>query len=397
MAMALKSQRNANKTKIVRFCEIAKNISERVEPSKTDLQIYVGLEHLDPGTLRIRRHGIPSDVEGQKLRVRPGQIIFGKRRAYQRKLAVADFDGICSAHAMVLEANPKTILPELLPFFMQSNMFMERAVAISEGSLSPTIKWKALGMQEFPLPLMENQRKILEILSAANSCKYLYEDLLSSCLAIQNSFLEAWLLDKYKTAEWQKLKTALSLPPQYGATESAIAYTEDTYRYIRVTDITDKGAIDETTRVGAPKHGNEKYRLVDEDFLIARSGNTVGKTFLYREELAPNAIFAGYLIRLKLNEKILLPEYFKYYCKTSLFWRWLEASARGGAQPNINAQQIAEMELPMPSLVDQEFCLKKIHAYEAVADTLSCQLERMSDLNRELSTHLLFEETANDV
>ena len=156
---------------LVKFGEIAKNISKRVEPSETDLEVYVGLEHLDPESLRITRRGIPSDVKGQKLRVRPGQVIFGKRRAYQKKVAVADFDGICSAHAMVLEEVVGKIIPGLLPFFMQSEMFMDRAVAISEGSLSPTIKWKTLASQEFPLPPLERQKEILEILEKVEECE----------------------------------------------------------------------------------------------------------------------------------------------------------------------------------------------------------------------------------
>ncbi|WP_260563398.1 restriction endonuclease subunit S [Alteromonas sp. KS69] len=147
---------------MVKFGDIAKHISKRVEPSETDLEIYVGLEHLDPDSLKIKRHGVPSDVEGQKLLVKKGQIIFGKRRAYQRKVAVADWDCICSAHAMVLEANPKNVIPEFLPFFMQSDVFMNRAVEISEGSLSPTIKWKVLCEQKFPIPNKNIQENLLE-------------------------------------------------------------------------------------------------------------------------------------------------------------------------------------------------------------------------------------------
>lgn len=148
---------------MVKFGDIAKHISKRVEPSETDLEIYVGLEHLDPDSLKIKRHGVPSDVAGQKLLVKKGQIIFGKRRAYQRKVAVADWDCICSAHAMVLEANAKNVIPEFLPFFMQSDMFMNRAVAISEGSLSPTIKWNSLSRQEFEIPNRELQKSLIKI------------------------------------------------------------------------------------------------------------------------------------------------------------------------------------------------------------------------------------------
>lgn len=154
---------------IVKFGDIAKNISKRVEPSETDLEIYVGLEHLDPDSLKIKRHGVPADVAGQKLLVKKGQIIFGKRRAYQRKVAVADWDCICSAHAMVLEANSNTVIPEFLPFFMQSDVFMNRAVAISEGSLSPTIKWKALVEQSFLLPLKESQSNFIELFTKIDS------------------------------------------------------------------------------------------------------------------------------------------------------------------------------------------------------------------------------------
>lgn len=150
---------------MVKFSDIAKHISKRVEPAETELEVYVGLEHLDSNSLKIKRHGVPGDVAGQKLLVKKGQIIFGKRRAYQRKVAVADWDCICSAHAMVLEANTDNVIPEFLPFFMQSDVFMNRAIEISEGSLSPTIKWKALASQSFVFPSKEKQAVLLRLLT----------------------------------------------------------------------------------------------------------------------------------------------------------------------------------------------------------------------------------------
>lgn len=149
-----------------RFDQIAMMVSERVDPTITELETYVGLEHLDSESIHIKRFGKPSDVKGQKLRVYPGDVIFGKRRAYQRKAAVAKFEGICSAHAMVLRANPKVILPELFPFFLHSDQFMHRAIDISVGSLSPTINWKTLRNQEFLLPPKEEQARLAELLWA---------------------------------------------------------------------------------------------------------------------------------------------------------------------------------------------------------------------------------------
>ncbi|MFL4212338.1 restriction endonuclease subunit S [Enterobacter mori] len=153
---------------LVKFGDIAKHISKRVEPSETDIEIYVGLEHLDPDSLKIKRYGVPTDVEGQKLLAKKGQIIFCKRRAYQRKVAVADWDCICSTDAMILEANPNNIIPAFLPFFMQSDVFVNRVIAHSEGSLSPRIKWRVLEKQLFPLPSLEKQTAFIELLSVAD-------------------------------------------------------------------------------------------------------------------------------------------------------------------------------------------------------------------------------------
>lgn len=149
-----------------RFDQLADQINQRVMPADADVERYVGLEHLDPDSLRIRRWGDPSEVESTKLRFEPGDIIFGKRRVYQRKVAVADTEGICSAHAMVLRAKPDTVLPEFLPFFMQSDLFMERALSISVGSLSPTINWKALAKEEFVLPPTQEQARLVETFTA---------------------------------------------------------------------------------------------------------------------------------------------------------------------------------------------------------------------------------------
>jgi type I restriction enzyme S subunit len=149
-----------------RFDQIAKSISERVDPNNTDIKVYIGLQHLDSESLHIKRMGTPADVNGQKLKCYPGDVIFGKRRAYQRKAAIANTEAICSAHAMVLRANPEVIDSKLFPFFLHSDQFMHRAIDISVGSLSPTINWKTLREQDFLLPPKVQQAEIAELLWA---------------------------------------------------------------------------------------------------------------------------------------------------------------------------------------------------------------------------------------
>jgi len=149
-----------------KFDEIAQKISKTIDPNETSLETYVGLEHIDAEDLHIRRKGTTDDVKGGKLRCYPGDIIFGKRRAYQRKAAIVDFDGICSAHAFVLRANSEVIDPKLFPFFLHSDQFMHRMVDISVGGLSPTINWGDLKHQEFLLPPKDQQAQMAKLLWA---------------------------------------------------------------------------------------------------------------------------------------------------------------------------------------------------------------------------------------
>lgn len=192
--------------KMVKFGDIAQNVAVRVDPADAKTDIYVGLEHLDPSTLHLRQWGHPSDVTGQKLAFKKGDVIFGRRRAYQRKLAVAEFDGICSAHAMVVRAKPKMILPEFLPFFLQSDMFMERAIEISVGSLSPTINWKTLKAQEFPLPPLDEQKRIAEILWAADEALEKWTEAYRQSESALNSTRSQILQELSQTEECVSLK-----------------------------------------------------------------------------------------------------------------------------------------------------------------------------------------------
>ena len=160
------------------FDDIASSISDRVDdPRFSGVDRYVGLEHLDPQSIKIRKWGAPDDVSATKLRFYPGDVIYGRRRAYQRKLGVADFEGICSAHALVLRAKEDVCLAKFLPYFLQTDLFHQKAVDISVGSLSPTINWKTLARQTFFLPSLKDQEKIIEIISSIDRTIEAYQDL----------------------------------------------------------------------------------------------------------------------------------------------------------------------------------------------------------------------------
>lgn len=155
---------------MVKFGDVVKNanLTER-DPVAAGIDSIVGLEHIDSENLHIRRWGAPEDNASFTRKFVPGQTLFGKRRAYQRKVAYAEFEGICSGDILTFEPiNRKQLLPELLPFICQTDAFFDYALGTSAGSLSPRTSWGALKDFELPLPPIEEQKRIAEILWAAD-------------------------------------------------------------------------------------------------------------------------------------------------------------------------------------------------------------------------------------
>ncbi|WP_334018292.1 restriction endonuclease subunit S [Alteromonas sp. S015] len=391
---------------IVKFGDIAKHISKRVEPSETELEIYVGLEHLDPDSLKIKRHGVPSDVEGQKLLVKKGQIIFGKRRAYQRKVAVADWDCICSAHAMVLEANQKSVMSELLPFFIQSDVFMNRAVAISEGSLSPTIKWKVLAEQKFLFPNLEQQPRLLTLLKRAERAltssesivKQLLETKTAAAYALMlegNWYRELFGQDRASIPEGWKLLTVGDVlnDTQYGLSESLEAH--GSYPVLRMMNITN-GYVDpnDLKYLDWSKEEADKYTLNYGDIVFNRTNSMewVGRTGIF--ELDGDYLFASYLIRLVANEKKLTPYYLTQYLNLPLIQYRLKAFATPGvSQANINPGSLKSMPILVPSLKRVKEIEKVLREFDNELNVAKKHHQRMLQLMESIKSKY-FEQVA---
>lgn len=153
--------------KRVAFGDVVRNVNVTVrDPQSVDIDRVIAMEHLDPGELRIRRWGSLDDGTTFTRRVKSGQTLFGKRRAYQRKAAQAEFDAICSGDILTFEAEEDHLLSDFLPFLVQSNEFFDHALGTSVGSLSPRTNWRDLANFEFNLPPLDEQKRIADLLWA---------------------------------------------------------------------------------------------------------------------------------------------------------------------------------------------------------------------------------------
>ena len=189
-----------------KFSDFAYNINQKKMPEPGDEEMYIGLEHLDTGSLQVKRWGSDVPITGEKLVMKKGDILFGRRNTYLRRAAIAPHNGIFSAHGMIFRPNTELMDPDYFPFFISSDYFMNAAIRISVGSLSPTVNWKTLKDLEFDIPDLESQRKSAELLTAANDLKQSYEALLVQIdELVKSQFIEMFGDASIGEIKWKKL------------------------------------------------------------------------------------------------------------------------------------------------------------------------------------------------
>ena len=327
-----------------RFDKIAFNSTAKKTPTESDKEHYIGLEHIDSECLEITRWGSDVAPIGEKLIMKKGDVLFGKRRAYQRKLAIAPFDGIFSAHGMVLRPNEDVVDKNYFPFFMSSDLFMERAVQISVGGLSPTINWKDLREQEFPLPSLAEQKVLAEKLWAAYRLKESYKKL----LAATEEMVKSQFIEMFGNAPKIKLE-------DYISTQSGGTPNTKKQEYYEGGDIpwlssgeVNQGYIESTEKFITQKGlENSSAKWVPKDcVVIAMYGATAGKVGYIRIPLTTNQAVCSLLPCSEFNSIFL-------YYAVSQKSDWMISQCRGAAQPNISQGIIRSMELPLPPMEEQ--------------------------------------------
>jgi restriction endonuclease S subunit len=236
-------------------------------------------------------------------------------------VAVAEFDGICANTTFVLEPKGDELLPELLPFVMQTDSFNTHAVKQSRGSVNPYVNFRDIAWYEFSLPPRKEQRRIAEILWAADEAHTRLQNALLETESLKRTALTRFTTkgigaSRFKETEvgnipssWEvrSVGELLSLC-QYGL--SIPIQETGTYPMFRMMNIVDGVVVkNDMTSVDLPLQEFEKYCLKKGDILFNRtnSADLVGKVGIYRME--GSDVFASYLVRLSANESRILPEY----------------------------------------------------------------------------------------
>ncbi len=310
-----------------RFTEIAINSTEKKKPVEADKETYIGLEHLDTGTLTVSRWGSDVAPIGEKLVMKKGDVLFGKRRAYQKKVGIAPFDGIFSAHGMVLRPRENVITKEYFPLFISSDYFLNEAIRISVGSLSPTVNWKDLKDLEFTIPTIEEQRRITPLIWAAIEAKNAYKALLSRTdELVKSQFIEMF------SGERKQLKLG----------ECAIIE--------KGTTITRDNVIEGDVPVVAagiePSCYHNQSNRPAGAITISASGANAGYVNYWDIPIFASDCNTVFPKNTEVDSIFL-------YCRLKVMQDEIFAMQRGSGQPHVYAKDLAQIMIPIPELESQ--------------------------------------------
>jgi len=370
--------------KHVAFGDVIDSITDRVDnPSEAGVDRYVGLEHLDPEVMTVQRWDTPDKVEAQKLRFLPGDVIFGRRRAYQKKVARAEFEGICSAHALVLRARRDYIDPDFLPVFLSSDYFLERAIEISVGSLSPTVNWRDLKVQEFDLPPLDEQKRIADLLWAVERERRAV-DAVATVVDRVRSTTRGELFGSV-IAPSVRFDSIASIPSQNGVTLKKSERAGDV-PMVNMGEMF-RGEVISTAsdyeRVVAP---GEKFLLEQGDLLFARRSivfEGAGACCLV-PELGEPYTFESSVIRTRVMAEAADPRYVLHFFRSDRGGDVMSQIVRRGPVSGIAGSDLRTLQLPLPDLASQQHIVETIERVGSVAPCLDDRIQAASVLQRTL-------------
>ena len=371
----------------VKFGDVVRLSKTRSQDPLADgFDRYVGLEHLEPGDLRIRNWGNVADGVTFTSVFHPGQVLFGKRRAYQRKVAIADFSGVCSGDIYVLETKEAQILlPELLPFICQTDAFFDHAVGTSAGSLSPRTNWTSLADFEFVLPPIDEQQSAIALLSAATDQCHAVEAAHRAAGRMLQSFKDSLLLNKTSSlANSYLLGDLLLRSPESGC--SAPPKDADTgYFVLGLAALSRDGYVSGDFKPVEPTSKMVAAKLSMGDMLISRSNTVerVGFVGIFSDN-RDDVSFPDTMMRLQPNPALVHPDFLEALLQTTSAREFLMRIAAGtsASMKKINRANLLQMRLNVPDLDVQEMALDELQQFKNAIATQKARWDAARQLTK---------------
>lgn len=363
--------------KRVRFGDVVENLNETCDPVAAGLERFVAMEHLEPGSLHVRSWGNVADGTTFTRRCCPGQVLFGKRRAYQRKVAVADFEAVVSGDIYVLAPKGDSLLVELLPFLCVSERFFEHAVGTSAGSLSPRTNWGSLADFEFDLPRLDQQRRIAEILWVGDDAVQSQYTLEQSAITMRMTLLRETFKDRI---DYPMCRVEEAGHVQLGQQRHPKFQTGKCSRpYLRVANVMDD-YVDYGDVLNMDFADSEltKFALEPGDILLneGQSLELVGRCAMY-DGAIPGCCFQKTLLRFRAFAEVSNEWALGYFQFCQHFGVFASISSQTTSVAHLTAVRFKALQFPRPPReLQNEFSER----YRRIRNTLQALYQKGENL-----------------
>lgn len=361
----------------ISFGEIARSLTNAVKnPLSENLVRYVGLEHIEPGNIHIKSWGNVADGTTFTRVFRKGQVLFGKRRAYQKKAAVAEFDGICSGDILVLEAIEKSLSPELLPFIVQSDRFFDCAVKTSAGSLSPRTKFKDLAKFSLKLPPLDEQKRIADLLWSIDDAV----EKNNALLIVLDNLIKSYIKGIIDNAKYPKfmIKDIASVTSGNPAPQGE-KYFHGNNKFIRVQHIPENNVyVSKCDFINDVAVKDCRLKLFPaKTILFPKSGASV---YLEKKAMLNEPSYVvSHLCAVNANESRITPSFLFYLFKGSQLSKYCASG-----YPTIDLSNIKQWSIPLPSLSEQEKIVRKINLFEESKQKIAGQTNNLREIKKQI-------------
>lgn len=369
-----------------RFEDIAINSTEKKKPVESDKEHYLGLEHLDSGTFKVSRFGSEVAPIGDKLIMKKGDVLFGKRRAYQKKVAIAPFDGIFSAHGMVLRPKEDVIDKNFFPLFIASDYFLDAAIKISVSSLSPTINWRDLKELKFNLPELEEQKKLAEILWQIVATMESYKKLLAKTdEMIKAKFVEMFGdPTKFKSEKLSKNVEEMFIGP-FGSDlkNNCFVSKDEAYCIVYEQKHAISGTITDENRYITEKKYQQlkRFTLLPGDIIVSCRG-TIGKIFLLPEN-APLGIMHPSIMKIRLKKDTYNKKFFISLLRNKMD-ELINKADGTSVKMAITATKLGNIDFIIPNLTLQNKYVDLLDRAEESKSAIQASLDSLSAVYKKI-------------
>ena len=334
----------------VRFGDVVKDVKLNVDRSNNPYEYYVAGDHMDSEDLNIRRRGRFStdDVGPAFIRIfKRGQVLYGSRRTYLKKVAVADFDGICANTTFVFETKDPAVFDQrLLPFLMLSDGFTNWSVGHSKGSTNPYVLFSDLAEYEFELPSIEEQRHLAEKLWAAYEVKQSYLKMIKATREmVQSQFIEMFGNPVTNDKEWS------TMPIGEVAPESPSDDKQTGEVWLLNLDMIERNTGKVINKVMEDESNLLSVSPFDEDNVLFSKL----RPYLNKVVIPDGKGYATTeLIPLRPNPKLLNKVFFSHLLRNDVFVKYANSISTGTKMPRMPIGDLRKFRCILPPLTLQE-------------------------------------------